>query len=39
MFENNTIVNKPNDWLVVNTINANATLDDLKQMAIQPENT
>ena len=38
MVENN-VVKKPNDWLVVNALNPNSSLQDFKTMAVQPENT
>lgn len=38
MIENNKIT-KPNDWFVANALNPNASLDDFKSMALQPENT
>lgn len=37
--DNITKITKPNDWFVVNAVEPNATLDDLKQMAVSPENT
>jgi len=40
MIDNNpTTISKPNDWLVVNAVNKNATLDDLKVLDVVPNNT
>jgi hypothetical protein len=40
MLDNNrTQITKPNDWFVVNAVKPNVTLDELKSMAVSPENT
>lgn len=39
MLDTKIITEKPNDWFAANALNTNASLEDFKGMALQPENT